>query len=170
MDYNKIDALMQHFHHAYAQTDGTMKWPNSREGDMLRGAFNILKDIKVQNVDFDNLRKQGGHIVCIRAWMAAGSPEGHVAGTPMKFIFNVEGSDIDFGKFCQSFANHYNAEMIESAREVLAEKTNLNDIVNLLQSFEMTIREKLVDFVATAVNVTPEEAKNLLRDHGDSNE
>lgn len=31
-------AFQQAIHHAYAQTDGSYKWPNSREGDMLREA------------------------------------------------------------------------------------------------------------------------------------
>ncbi len=34
--------LISHMHHAYLQTNGTMQWPNSREGDMLRGAYGIL--------------------------------------------------------------------------------------------------------------------------------
>ncbi len=34
--------LVSHMHHAYLQTNGTMQWPNSREGDMLRGAYGIL--------------------------------------------------------------------------------------------------------------------------------
>jgi hypothetical protein len=38
-----IDALMSHFNHTFKQIDGSMKWPNSHEGDMLRGAYNILK-------------------------------------------------------------------------------------------------------------------------------
>jgi hypothetical protein len=31
-------AFLSHVHHAFAQTDGTYAWPNSREGDMLRQA------------------------------------------------------------------------------------------------------------------------------------
>ena len=27
--------VLSHIHHAYAHTDGTYEWPNSREGDML---------------------------------------------------------------------------------------------------------------------------------------
>jgi hypothetical protein len=30
--------FLSHIFHAYAQTDGSYKWPNSREGDMLRRA------------------------------------------------------------------------------------------------------------------------------------
>lgn len=30
--------FLQGVHHAYAQTDGTYAWPNSREGDLLRAA------------------------------------------------------------------------------------------------------------------------------------
>jgi hypothetical protein len=42
----KVDsdfALMSHLEHTFKQIDGSMKWPNSHEGDMLRGAYNILK-------------------------------------------------------------------------------------------------------------------------------
>ncbi len=35
-------ALLSHMKHAYLQTNGTMLWPNSWEGDMLRSAYNIL--------------------------------------------------------------------------------------------------------------------------------
>lgn len=34
----KTSAFQQAIHHAYAQTDGTYVWPNSREGDMLKQA------------------------------------------------------------------------------------------------------------------------------------
>jgi hypothetical protein len=43
--------FLLYLHHAYAQTDGTYAWPNSREGDML---------------------KQGSvEVVCLRAELAA---------------------------------------------------------------------------------------------------
>lgn len=34
--------FLQGVHHAYAQTDGSYKWPNSREGDLLRQAMKEL--------------------------------------------------------------------------------------------------------------------------------
>lgn len=60
-------AFQQAVHHAYAQTDGSYAWPNSREGDMLREAKreieNLRSAIKLyvsagfgENTDF---RKQG---------------------------------------------------------------------------------------------------------------
>lgn len=33
---NNTSAFLSHLHHAYAQTDGTYAFPNSREGDMLK--------------------------------------------------------------------------------------------------------------------------------------
>lgn len=43
--------FLSNIHHAYAQTDGTYKFPNSREGDMLKQAKKeivILQDWKDQ--------------------------------------------------------------------------------------------------------------------------
>lgn len=39
----KSSVFKQAIHHAYAQTDGTYAWPNSREGDMLREAKTELE-------------------------------------------------------------------------------------------------------------------------------
>lgn len=33
-------------HHAYAQTDGTYKWPNSLEGDQLKQAFKEIGELQ----------------------------------------------------------------------------------------------------------------------------
>ena len=32
-------------HHAFAQTDGTYKWPNSHEGDLLKQAFAEITEL-----------------------------------------------------------------------------------------------------------------------------
>jgi len=42
-------AFLSHAHHAYAQTDGTYAWPNSREGDMLRQAKREIEALMAQN-------------------------------------------------------------------------------------------------------------------------
>ena len=42
-------AFLSHIHHAYAQTDGTYAWPNSREGDMLRQAKREIESLMAQN-------------------------------------------------------------------------------------------------------------------------
>lgn len=39
-------AFQQAVHHAYAQTDGTYAWPNSREGDMLREAKREIEQLR----------------------------------------------------------------------------------------------------------------------------
>lgn len=41
-------------HHAYAQTDGTYAFPNSREGDMLKTA---KREIEALELDRDKLRE-----------------------------------------------------------------------------------------------------------------
>ena len=38
-------SFQQAVHHAYAQTDGTYAWPNSREGDMLRQATHEIESM-----------------------------------------------------------------------------------------------------------------------------
>jgi hypothetical protein len=42
-------AFLSHVHHAYAQTDGTYAWPNSRDGDMLRQAKREIEALMAQN-------------------------------------------------------------------------------------------------------------------------
>jgi len=37
--------FLANVHHAYAQTDGTYRWPNSREGDMLRQAKREIEEL-----------------------------------------------------------------------------------------------------------------------------
>jgi len=47
-----LSVFQQAIHHAYAQTDGTYAWPNSREGDMLREAKKEIENsITVQTED-----------------------------------------------------------------------------------------------------------------------
>ena len=38
--------VIGHMKHAYLQTDGTMNFPNSREGDMLKQAFSELTELE----------------------------------------------------------------------------------------------------------------------------
>ena len=42
-------AFLSHVHHAYAQTDGTYEWPNSREGDMHRQAKREIETMMAHN-------------------------------------------------------------------------------------------------------------------------
>lgn len=44
-DQITVKAILSHFWHAYAKTDGTMDWPNNRDGDILRGSFEILSKL-----------------------------------------------------------------------------------------------------------------------------
>lgn len=37
--------FLANLHHAYAQTDGTYKFPNSREGDMLKRAKQEIESL-----------------------------------------------------------------------------------------------------------------------------
>jgi len=38
--------FLENLHHAYAQTDGTYKFPNSRDGDMLRQAMREIEEMQ----------------------------------------------------------------------------------------------------------------------------
>ena len=40
--------VIGHMKHAYLQTDGAMKFPNSREGDMLRQALSEITELEAQ--------------------------------------------------------------------------------------------------------------------------
>jgi len=65
--------FLEHIHHAYAKTNGTYDFPNSREGDMLRrakqemetliGALQLLKD----GADDDNYINSVGEMKEIAA-------------------------------------------------------------------------------------------------------
>lgn len=45
-DTMKYSVFLQCVHHAYAQTDGTYAWPNSREGDLLRQAKREIDSLR----------------------------------------------------------------------------------------------------------------------------
>jgi hypothetical protein len=55
--------FLSNVHHAYAQTDGTYKWPNSREGDMLRQAKAEIERLQVERRVFlrELWTEAGGH-------------------------------------------------------------------------------------------------------------
>ena len=40
--------FLEHLHHAYAQTDGTYWFPNSREGDMLKQAKKEIEELEAE--------------------------------------------------------------------------------------------------------------------------
>ncbi len=40
--------FLSHIHHAYAQTDGTYSFPNSREGDMLKQAKREVESLATE--------------------------------------------------------------------------------------------------------------------------
>lgn len=42
-DFNSV--VLGNMHHAYAKTDGTYDWPNSREGDMLRQSKREIEEL-----------------------------------------------------------------------------------------------------------------------------
>ena len=43
MRFNSV--FLSNIHHAYAQLDGTYKYPDSREGDMIRRAKKEIEDL-----------------------------------------------------------------------------------------------------------------------------
>lgn len=49
----KDSAFLQGVHHAYAKTDGTYGWPNSRDGDLLREGMKEIAELRTQ-LDRDN--------------------------------------------------------------------------------------------------------------------
>lgn len=43
--------FLANIHHAYAQTDGTYKFPNSREGDMLATAMREILQLRRNRIE-----------------------------------------------------------------------------------------------------------------------
>ena len=43
-----MSIALGHMHHAYAQTDGTYKFPDSREGDILKQAKKELEELEAK--------------------------------------------------------------------------------------------------------------------------
>lgn len=43
--------FLQNVHHAYAQTDGSFAWPNSREGDLLKQAHREISGLLNRTTD-----------------------------------------------------------------------------------------------------------------------
>lgn len=65
----KDSAFLQGVHHAYAQTDGTYAWPDSREGDLLREGKheierlrNALNQISLCSVNSASSKDECGRI------------------------------------------------------------------------------------------------------------
>lgn len=44
-ELKQAEIFLSNLFHAYAQTDGTYNWPNSREGDMLKHAQRVVKQL-----------------------------------------------------------------------------------------------------------------------------
>ena len=53
-------AFLQGVHHAYAQTDGTYAWPNSREGDLLREAKREIERLRAAMLTAASLLERDG--------------------------------------------------------------------------------------------------------------
>jgi hypothetical protein len=49
--------FLSNLHHAYAQTDGTYAFPNSREGDMLKTAKREIERLHAELVELEDLSR-----------------------------------------------------------------------------------------------------------------
>lgn len=59
----KASIFLQNLHHAYAQTDGTYAFPNSREGDMLKQAKREIEASSGQWIHCDERLPEDGATV-----------------------------------------------------------------------------------------------------------
>lgn len=91
-------------------------------------------------VDFDALSRDQ-QLVAIRAFMAAGSPE---VGGP-DFELKVNGADVDFLKFVDSFIDLDNKDVRAEAVKLVASKVRLNKLVEVVQRCEYEITKELAE-------------------------
>jgi hypothetical protein len=96
-----VKIILEHFHHAYAQTDGTMKWPNSREGDILRGSFEILCKYSVK---YDDV---------LAAADAYSDAYHYDSDVKKKLHFALENA---ITNYAQAWANEQNKEILDKVR------------------------------------------------------
>jgi hypothetical protein len=62
----KGSIALEHMHHAYAKTDGTYDFPNSREGDILKQAKKELEQLleRSDNSDYQILETSDNRKYC----------------------------------------------------------------------------------------------------------
>ena len=68
-------------HHAYAQTDGTYAWPNSREGDMLRQGMREVEHLRAELAAAIEQRDEAQEDICYDDAMRR-YETGHEVNTP----------------------------------------------------------------------------------------
>jgi hypothetical protein len=56
--FHRRSIFLLNLHHAYAQTDGTYAWPNSREGDMLRQGMREVEHLRAKLAEMRQQRDE----------------------------------------------------------------------------------------------------------------
>lgn len=73
--------FLLNLHHAYAQTDGTYAWPNSREGDMLRQGMREVEHLRAELAAAIKQRDEAQRDICYNEAMLR-YETGHKVNTP----------------------------------------------------------------------------------------
>ncbi len=102
-----------------------------------------------QAIKFDDLRRNhpAADIIFIRAVMAAGEVETTKDGV-YDLEFKVQGKEVNFLKFCESFEKHFDAEINAAATkklEEMAEFRELRDKLDEIRDATMAKVNALLD-------------------------
>lgn len=101
-----------------------------------------------QIIKFDDLRhKRPMDIIFIRACLAAGDIEPTTDGN-YALEFTVQGKTVDFEKFCKSFEEHYDEEIMEAAERKLKELADLTQLRDKLDEVRDAAVEKMDEILA----------------------
>jgi hypothetical protein len=82
-----------------------------------------------QTINFDDLRRNhtAADVIFIRAVMAAGEVHSTADGK-YDLEFKVEGKEVDFLKFCESFEHHHDAAINAAAEKKLEEMSEFREL------------------------------------------
>lgn len=101
-----------------------------------------------QTIRFDELRRKPPmDLIFIRACRAAGTIEPTADGN-YALEFTVQGKTVDFIKFCESFANHYDDEVMKAAENKINEIADLSKLRDKLDEVRDAAVEKMGEVLA----------------------
>lgn len=113
-------------------------------------------------INFDDYRRSNkiAEIMFIRAFIAAGEPIGK--NRELDLEFRINGVDVDFGKFCQSFEKTYDAGVADAAAELLRQDVQANELHTIVKGVTDELRERAVKILVEKFGMTPENAMDRM--------
>ena len=100
-----------------------------------------------QQIKFDELRrKPAADLIFIRAILAAGGIDNTEDGI-YNLEFKIQGKEVDFKKFCESFEKNFDAEISDAANKKLNEMADFTELREKLDAVRDAAASKLNDII-----------------------